>query len=188
MDKIAHIPGFVAHHYLHVFDVEEIILKRSIMCSWCTAWLSVPTRSLKDSSTSDWRLARHGSYLPRARCRTSLEIIIVGAEGSCIVRWNFFWKGEEKGEEKGERRKREKVSLSLCLSFSLSLNLSVCLSGLTRPSRDLFTLRRLIFAQRRISGKFASRVSSNDSWIHEGIKERRVREILRSSLLTCIRN
>ena len=126
MDKIAHIPGFVAHHYLHVFDVEEIILKRSIMCSWCTAWLSVPTRSLKDSSTSDWRLARHGSYLPRARCRTSLEIIIVGAEGSCIVRWNFFWKGEEKGEEKGERRKREKVSLSLSLFFSVSK--PVCLS------------------------------------------------------------
>lgn len=81
--------------------------------SWCIAWPSLLTPSLEECSTSDWRLARHGSCPRRAPCPTSSRIIIVEAEESSIASWNYFWQG------KWWKKKMEETETSIS-SFNCS--------------------------------------------------------------------
>lgn len=146
-------------------------VKRSIVRSWCIAWPSLPTRSLRDCSPSDWRLARHGSCPRRARCRTRSGITIVEAEGNCTIRWSFFWEG--KWREK-RRRKERKKNFFRFLSTRLSFRPDEAFSSPLHASPPDF---RAMKNSRQVCRSFRA-VRSNDSWIHEGIKEYYIYETL----------
>lgn len=122
--------------------------------SWCIAWPSLLTPSLEECSTSDWRLARHGSCPRRAPCPTCSRIIIVEAEESCIESWNYFWQGRWWKERKGKEEKRKKMEgVKQGLLF---LRLFVRLLQLLQINHYFFVLFCLFFYLKiwRFSTKF----------------------------------
>lgn len=111
--------------------------------SWCIAWPSLLTPSLEECSTSDWRLARHGSCPRRAPCPTSSRIIIVEAEESSIASWNYFWQG------KWWKKKMEETETSISFVLRSTVRLLQKLTSVSPYHSVLFYLKI-----RRFSTKF----------------------------------
>lgn len=103
--------------------------------SWCIAWPSLLTPSLEECSTSDWRLARHGSCPRRAPCPTSSRIIIVEAEESSIASWNYFWQG------KWWKKKMEETETSISFVLRSTVRLLQKLTSVSPYHSVLFYLK-----------------------------------------------